>query len=128
MSGFPYLFTFTQPCGGLPRRRGRMTRLEDRQILVRDIEQACADGRRQLMSDGECGFQFCIYLTVLIRKKDVNMIIGTYRSRNNTDNKSLSKVANVDVGSDIFLQFFLKFLVDLQRIVIHIAMRIRLLV
>jgi hypothetical protein len=32
--------------GGLPRRRGRMTRLEDRQILVRDIEQACADGAR----------------------------------------------------------------------------------
>ena len=31
--------------GGLPRRRGRMTRLEDRQILVRDIEQARADGR-----------------------------------------------------------------------------------
>jgi hypothetical protein len=30
--------------GGLPRRRGRITRLEDRQILVRDIEQACADG------------------------------------------------------------------------------------
>jgi hypothetical protein len=32
--------------GGLPRRRGRMTRLEDRQNLVRDIEQACADGAR----------------------------------------------------------------------------------
>src|ERR1700712_3278759 len=32
--------------GGLPSRRGRMTRLEDRQILVRDIEQACADGAR----------------------------------------------------------------------------------
>ena len=32
--------------GGLPRRRGRMTRLEDRQTLVRDIEQACADGAR----------------------------------------------------------------------------------
>jgi hypothetical protein len=25
---------------------GRMTRLEDRRILVRDIEQACADGAR----------------------------------------------------------------------------------
>jgi hypothetical protein len=32
--------------GGVPRRRGRMTRLEDRQILARDIEQACADGAR----------------------------------------------------------------------------------
>src|ERR1700677_3304291 len=32
--------------GGLPRRRGRMTRLEDRQILVRDIEQARVDGAR----------------------------------------------------------------------------------
>src|ERR1700754_617874 len=32
--------------GGLPRRRGRMTRLEDRQILVRKIEQACTDGSR----------------------------------------------------------------------------------
>ena len=32
--------------GGLPRRRRRMTRLEDRQILVRDIEQARADGAR----------------------------------------------------------------------------------
>src|ERR1700712_2941226 len=36
----------TPSLGGLPRRRGRMTRLEDRQILVRDIEQACADGAR----------------------------------------------------------------------------------
>src|ERR1700676_4598830 len=32
--------------GGLPPRRGRMTRLEDRRILVRDIEQACAEGAR----------------------------------------------------------------------------------
>ena len=32
--------------GGLPPRRGRMTRLEDRQILVRDIGQARAEGAR----------------------------------------------------------------------------------
>jgi hypothetical protein len=32
--------------GGLPRRRGRMTRLEDRQILLRDIEQARTKGAR----------------------------------------------------------------------------------
>jgi hypothetical protein len=32
--------------GGLPRRRGRMTRLEDRQILVREIEQVCVEGAR----------------------------------------------------------------------------------
>jgi len=30
----------------MPHQRGRMTRLEDRQILVRDIEQACAEGTR----------------------------------------------------------------------------------
>src|SRR4029077_4838570 len=32
--------------GGLSHGRGRMTRLEDRQILARDIEQACGDGAR----------------------------------------------------------------------------------
>src|ERR1700733_9341219 len=36
----------TPSFGGLPPRRGRMTRLEDRQILVRDIEQARTDGAR----------------------------------------------------------------------------------
>src|SRR4051812_28998997 len=32
--------------GGLPRRRGRMTRLEDRQTLVAEITSACAAGAR----------------------------------------------------------------------------------
>src|ERR1700736_1769719 len=31
---------------GLQQRRGRMTRLEDRQILMRDIAQARAEGSR----------------------------------------------------------------------------------
>ena len=32
--------------GDLPRRRGRMTRLEDRQILVRETERARTGGAR----------------------------------------------------------------------------------
>ena len=42
-----------------PRRRGRMTRLEDRQNLVRDIEQACADGARLAPACALAGIDAC---------------------------------------------------------------------
>ena len=38
------LLVLSKNRGGLQRRRGRMIRLEDRQILMRDIAQARADG------------------------------------------------------------------------------------
>src|SRR5215217_1472997 len=41
--------------GGLPRRRGRMTRLEDRQTLVAEIASACAAGARLAPACGLAG-------------------------------------------------------------------------
>jgi hypothetical protein len=38
------LLVLAKNLGGLPHGRGRMTRLEDRQILAHDIIQARADG------------------------------------------------------------------------------------